>query len=506
MAVAVLLELVGLLKKLLLGEPALVEANFFEAGDLVALALFNGFNELRGFQKTFVGASVEPGEAPAQLFYVQLTLFQVGTINAGNFQFAPVAGFYLFGDLDHTVVVEIEAGYGVVGFGMFWLFFDRDSALVFIELHHPEAFWIFYLIAEYGGAFSTLCGLFQLWSETLAVEDVVAQHQAHTVVTDEFFADDKGLSKPIRARLYGVAEVDAKLFAVTQGTPEACQIFRGGDDEDVPDARKHEYRERVIDHGFVVHRQQLFGGAQCYGVQAGAGTACEDYAFHLKLPKKRCFATEYTESTEGHGKKIKEMFLLPCFSVDSVANKSVVRTQALSLVAAVLYALAPVEIVEVPLDGFADAGFEGFFWCPAEFFLDFAGVYGVAHVVARAVFYICDQIPVTSLLWAEFLEDVADGVDHFDVLFFVVATDVVGFAGLAFFDHFVEGASVVFYKQPITDLVAFAVYREWLAFQGIEDHQRHELFGEMIRTVVVGAVCDQHRQAVGALPGSYQVV
>ena len=34
-----------------------------------------------------------------------------------------------------------------------------------------------------------------------------------------------------------------------------------------------------VDHGFVVHRQQLLGNGQCDGVQARAGTACEDDAF-----------------------------------------------------------------------------------------------------------------------------------------------------------------------------------------------------------------------------------
>lgn len=44
----------------------------------------------------------------------------------------------------------------------------------------------------------------------------------------------------------------------------------GGDDENVLYAREHEYRKRVIDHGFVVNRQQLFGNAQCNRMQAAA--------------------------------------------------------------------------------------------------------------------------------------------------------------------------------------------------------------------------------------------
>lgn len=48
----------------------------------------------------------------------------------------------------------------------------------------------------------------------------------------------------------------------------------------------------------------------------------------------------------------------------------------------------PVLIVEIPLDGFANTGFEGFLRLPAEFAVDFRGVDGVAAVVpGRSVPY-----------------------------------------------------------------------------------------------------------------------
>ena len=33
--------------------------------------------------------------------------------------------------------------------------------------------------------------------------------------------------------------------------------MRGGDDQDIPDARQHEGGQRVVDHRFVVNREQL---------------------------------------------------------------------------------------------------------------------------------------------------------------------------------------------------------------------------------------------------------
>ena len=61
---------------------------------------------------------------------------------------------------------------------------------------------------------------------------------------------------------------------------EARRIVRRGDDEDVADAREHERRERVVDHGLVVHGQQLLGRDPRERVQPRAGTPGEDDAFH----------------------------------------------------------------------------------------------------------------------------------------------------------------------------------------------------------------------------------
>ena len=48
---------------------------------------------------------------------------------------------------------------------------------------------------------------------------------------------------------------------------------------------------------------------------------------------------------------------------------------------------------------------------------------------------------------------------HFDVLFFVVAADVVGLPHFALGGYFVESASVVFHVEPVAHLGALPVYR-----------------------------------------------
>ena len=193
--------------------------------------------------------------------------------------------------------------------------------------------------------------------------------------------------------------------------------------------------------------------------------------------------------------------------VDFVAKKSLSRyPQALALVAAILYSLPPGLVVQVPLYGFAQAGFEGFPGFPTQFFLDFAGVYGVAAVVARAILYVGDLVPVTGFFGGHILQYVADGLYHFNISFFVVATDVVGLPRFAVLRYQDQGSCVVFHKQPIPDLAAIAVNWQRFASKGIQNNQRNQLFREVIRAIVVAAVGHYRGQAVGALPGTYQVV
>jgi hypothetical protein len=35
-------------------------------------------------------------------------------------------------------------------------------------------------------------------------------------------------------------------------------IGRCGDEQDVPNARQHQRRQRIVDHRFVINREQLF--------------------------------------------------------------------------------------------------------------------------------------------------------------------------------------------------------------------------------------------------------
>ena len=65
---------------------------------------------------------------------------------------------------------------------------------------------------------------------------------------------------------------------------------------------------------------------------------------------------------------------------------------------------------------------------------------------------------------------------------------------------------MIFYIQPVTNLLTIAINRQRFAAKRIDDHQGDELFGKLIRTVIVGAVGGEHRQAIGMMICAHQMV
>jgi len=59
-------------------------------------------------------------------------------------------------------------------------------------------------------------------------------------------------------------------------------------DQDLVQSDIDQGMQGVVDHGFVVHRQQVLVGHLGQGIEAGTGAACEDDAFHGCIgPDKR---------------------------------------------------------------------------------------------------------------------------------------------------------------------------------------------------------------------------
>ncbi len=120
-------------------DEALAQGDLLDAGDLQPLPLLDGLDEVGGLEQRFVRARVEPGEAAAEELDVQLPRSQVDAVDVGDFQLAARRGLQAGGDLDHLVVVEVEAGDGVVRLGLSAASPRSRRAAVGVEFDHAVA-------------------------------------------------------------------------------------------------------------------------------------------------------------------------------------------------------------------------------------------------------------------------------------------------------------------------------------------------------------------------------
>ena len=84
--------------------------------------------------------------------------------------------------------------------------------------------------------------------------------------------------------------------------------------------------------------------------------------------------------------------------------------------------------------------------------------------------------------------------------------DVIAAPNLPRLKHTGNGRAVVLHMQPVAYVGPRAVHGQGLAIKGIADHQRNELFRELTRPVIVGAVGQQYRQAVCFVKCAHQMV
>ena len=290
-------------------DPAVAVGDAFEAGDLQAGALLDHLDEDGGLGEGVMGPGVEPGEAAAQDLDFQLAVLQEGLVHARNFEFAAGAGLDPLGDLDDLVGVEVEADDRIVALRVRGLLFDAQAVAPVVEFGDAVALGVGDPVAEDGGfgegrffaalrmtggalrmtgrklrrAGSVFHRLLQQLDEAVAVDDVVAEDHADAVVADEVLADEEGLGEAVRGGLLGVREADAVVGAVPEQAPEAREVLRRADDQDVADPRQHQRADGVIDHRLVVDRQQLFADAFRNRVETGAGAAGEYNAFHCLM-------------------------------------------------------------------------------------------------------------------------------------------------------------------------------------------------------------------------------
>jgi hypothetical protein len=111
----------------------------------------------------------------------------------------------------------------------------------------------------------------------MSIENIVPEDEADAVTSYKLPAYDESLCKALGVGLFGIRKTNTKLAAVTEKMGKSREIFRSAYDENIANSRQHEDRQRVVDHGLVIDRQELLAYDFCYGIEPGAGAPGKDY-------------------------------------------------------------------------------------------------------------------------------------------------------------------------------------------------------------------------------------
>src|SRR5215470_11933114 len=199
--------------KLLKGNVAEPQGNFFGTCDAKTLSLFQNLYKMACFDERGVRPGIKPGIAAAKHFDKKIAAFQIGAINIGDFDLAPGRGFEGSGEADHIIVVKVKPGHGNVRFWLPRLFFDRKCASLVIEFHHPILLRGVDHVAEHGCPAIPVAGFAQVLSEAMTIKNVIAEDQRDPIRTDESPPDDESVCQPARLILSGKGELKTQVGA-----------------------------------------------------------------------------------------------------------------------------------------------------------------------------------------------------------------------------------------------------------------------------------------------------
>ena len=217
---------IGRQHQLLLCDPAVAVGDLLQCGDLDALPGLHHADELRGLGQRVHRPGIQPGVAAPQRDHVQCTLVQIYPVQVGDLQLAPGGWLQRLGALHDLLVIEVQAGDGIVALGLFGLFLDGKGLAGVVQLHHAEPLRVVDVVAEHRRAVLLLHRLAELARKARAVEDVVAQDHSRPVVPDELLTQDERLGQAVWRGLYLIRKMNAELTAISQQTLEVRQVGR----------------------------------------------------------------------------------------------------------------------------------------------------------------------------------------------------------------------------------------------------------------------------------------
>src|SRR5690554_6474478 len=115
-----------------------------------------------------------------------------------------------------------------------------------------------------------------------------------------------------------------------------------------------------------------------------------------------------------------------CRSEEFSHSPLIILTYPVS-VGAALDTLDPLGVIQIPEDGFANTGFEGFGRRPTQLSFELAGINGITAIMSRSIGHMGNLLNITALISSgtQLIKQITDTVNDFQIGFFVPATDVI---------------------------------------------------------------------------------
>ena len=201
-------------------------------------------------------AGIEPGDAAAEQLDPQRPPGEIGAVDVGDLQLPAGGGLELSSELDAARVVEVKARDRVGRARRCGLLRQIDHAPAGIELHHPVALGIAHVVGEHRSLGAAGGGGAQLLRQSVAVEEIVAEDQAHGIGADEVGADQERFGDAARLALHRILHANAPLCAVAEQPLKERPVVRRADQERLANPGEHERGERIVDQRLVVDRQE----------------------------------------------------------------------------------------------------------------------------------------------------------------------------------------------------------------------------------------------------------
>src|ERR1700722_5873663 len=193
---------------------AQTERDLFRTSDTHALPLLKYLHKVAGFNQGGVCSSIQPSKPTAKNFDEQVASLHVGPVHICYLDLAAWRWFEIGCNTQHVVVIEIETRDGDVGFGVGRLFFNRNSPPRVVEFDDAILLRRGDRVAEHGSASWSRGRARKLVGKSVAVKNIIAEHQCNTVRTDEVGAEHERIGETTRILLGEIRKAKAEVGSV----------------------------------------------------------------------------------------------------------------------------------------------------------------------------------------------------------------------------------------------------------------------------------------------------